>query len=609
MADVQFIFITICMAVVTWFYLNKERSPSPHDIRLNSTYDYIIVGAGSAGAVLASRLSEDPSVTVLLLEAGGSGDDNKDIPIPAAAPRLQRTDVDWSFATKPQKESLKAFQDNINFWPRGRVLGGSSCLHMMAYVRGSRHDYDQWAKEGCDGWSYKDVLPYFIKSEDNRVPWLQDSLYHGTGGQLTVSADTVTDLSTYYGDAMQELGYNIVDINGARQIGFQRNTLTTKDGIRVSTASSFLKMAENRPNLYVSINSHVTKVILKKQAAVGVEMIRSNRKFSVYAKREVVLSAGAVGSPQILMLSGIGPKKHLQSLNAIAADLPVGQNLQDHIFVPIYFFPNVSLTITEEKVNSFWNKMLYSIAGKGYSAASGTDGVSFINTDDSSPNAYPNIQLTFHSTFFPAMIKGVATNVLNVRKEVEDIIIKMAEHNENGFTVLPALLRPRSTGTITLQSADPFDSPLIDPQYFTQQEDMDALMKGVKKALELGNTKTFQSLGIDLKDTFIPFPECKKYDVPSDGYLECYLRHYATHFNHPTSTCRMGRSSDPTAVVDEALRVKGISNLRVVDASVMRNVVAGNTNAPTIMIAEKAADMISNVDTVKHLKEKLKNLK
>ncbi|KAK3103873.1 hypothetical protein FSP39_022571 [Pinctada imbricata] len=343
---------------------------------------------------------------------------------------------------------------------------------------------------------------------------------------MTVNQNQITDLAKYYEEAMRELGYDSIDSNGANQIGFHKNTITSKNGRRVDTANSFLKMAADRNNLHISINSHVTKIPVK-------------------------------------------------------ADLPVGQNLQDHIFVPIYFFPNVSWTITEEKLNNIWNLMIYLTTGKGkYPIFSKISRFKFL------------FLFKFQFQFkFRAVVSGTHL-ILNHYFSTEDIVLKMAEKNQNGFTVLPALLRPRSTGSITLQSTDPFDPPLIDPQYFTQKEDIDIFLKGVKKTLELGHTKAFKALGINIRDTYIHFPQCKKYDAPSDGYLECYIRHYATHFNHPTSTCRMGHSNDPTAVVDQDLRVKGISNLRVVDASVMRNVVSGNTNAPTIMIAEKAADLI-----------------
>ncbi|KAK3103538.1 hypothetical protein FSP39_019981 [Pinctada imbricata] len=554
------------------------------------------LAAGSAGAVVASRLSEDPSVTVLLLEAGPSDENHENIHIPLNALELMRSELDWSYATTSQKSSLKSLKDNINFWPRGRVLGGTSSLNYMAYVRGSRYDYDQWAADGCDGWAYEDVLPYFIKSEDNRVPWLQDSPYHGKGGLLKVSPGQVTDMNTYYSKAMQELGYDIIDCNGESQIGYEPVTLTTIDGSRCNTARCFLGIATDRHNLYISVNSLVTKVLIENKSASGVEFIRGNRKQRVYARKEVIVSGGSINTPQLLMLSGIGPKKHLESLQIpVLADLPVGQNLQDHLFILLYFYPNVSLTITPEKADTFWNHLVYKTTGKGYFSTSGLEGNAFFNTNNKSKDAYADVQLMFFSAHFPG-------------EEEEDMIIKLAKQNRNAFLISPILLRPKSHGTVTLQSTDPFDPPIIDPQYLTEKADVDVLMKGMKKGLELGYTKSFKHLGINIEDTHRHFSHCAKHKRSSDAYFECAIRHNALTVYHPTSTCRMGRKDDPTAVVGNDLRVHGISNLRVADASVMRNVVSGNTNAPTIMIGEKAADLILGVDTVKDIKLKLKQM-
>ncbi|KAK3103743.1 hypothetical protein FSP39_021537 [Pinctada imbricata] len=353
-----------------------------------------------------------------MLEAGGSDESNELIDIPLAAFSLVGSEIDWGFATVPQKEALRAHNDNRNLVPRGRVLGGTSSLNHLAYVRGSRHDYDQWAAEGCDGWAYRDVLPYFIKSEDVRAEWLKNSPYHGKGGPLAVSPGQVTDLNKYYAKAMKELGYDTVDCNGKSQIGYEPITLTVKDGSRCSTANCFLNSAIHRPNLHISTNCYVTKVLMKEKTAFGVDFIRGNRKQSVHARKEVILSAGSINSPQILMLSGIGPKKHLQSFKVVVADLPVGQNLQDHIFVPIVFFPNVSLTITPERVNTLWNVIQYKTTGKGYLSTSGLEGTSFINTDDKSSDAHANIQISFVSAFFPALDKGFATSKLNFKQEV-----------------------------------------------------------------------------------------------------------------------------------------------------------------------------------------------
>ncbi|KAK3095259.1 hypothetical protein FSP39_012290 [Pinctada imbricata] len=597
--------LTVFLGVTMWLHLRGKGRKIQDNVTLNSTYDYIIVGAGSAGSVIASRLSEDSSVTVLLIEAGPSDEDYEDIHIPLKSLALQRSELDWNYVTTPQNSSSKALKDNVNFWPRGRVLGGSSSLNTLAYVRGSRHDYDQWAADGCEGLAYEDVLPYFIKSEDNRVPWLQDSPYHGKGGPLKVSPGQVTDLNPYYSRAMQELGFDIVDCNGESQIGYEPLTLTTKDGLRCNTARCFLGMASDRPNLHISVNSLVTKVLIKNKSAFGVELIRGGRKHRVIADREIILSGGSINTPQLLMLSGIGPKKHLDSFKIpVLADLHVGQNLQDHIFILLYFYPNVSMTITPEKVDTVWNHLLYKTTGKGYFSTSALEGNAFFNTRDRSKNAHADVQLMFFSAHFPDF---------QIKKlfilQTEETVLKLAKQNRNSFVVAATLLHPKSQGTITLQSTDPFDPPIIDPQYLTEKADVDILLKGMKKGLELGNTKSFKELGINIEDTYRHFAQCTEHDRSSDAYFECAIRHYALTVYHPTTTCRMGRKEDPTSVVGSDLRVHGISNLRVADASVMRNVVSGNTNAPTIMIGEKAADIIRGVNSVKNIKLKLRNLK
>ncbi|KAK3103277.1 hypothetical protein FSP39_018107 [Pinctada imbricata] len=511
--------LTVLLGVTVLLYFQRTVPRIQENIILNATYDYIIgkdlvttsLGAGSAGAVVASRLSEDPSVTVLLLEAGPSDEKYENIHIPLNALELMGSELDWSYATTSQKSSLKSLKDNINFWPRGRVLGGTSSLNYMAYVRGSRYDYDQWAADGCDGWAYEDVLPYFIKSEDNRAPWLQDSPWtsHARFGYLTRISDPQSkqcnmakECESYY---VQNVSKEVAGWVGYDATGPKRLTEVDRTWLHVPSGTP----GPPAVTLIVGSDTHCylnngQKVLIENKSASGVELIRGNRKHRVYARKEVILSGGSINTPQLLMLSGIGPKKHLESL------------------------------------------------------------------------------------------------------KTEDMIIKLAKQNRNAFLISPVLLHPKSHGTVTLQSTDPFDPPIIDPQYLTEKADVDVLMKGMKKVLELGYTKTFKHLGINIEDTHRHFSQCAKHKRSSDAYFECAIRHYALTTYHPTSTCRMGRKDDPTAVVGSDLRVHGISNLRVADASVMRNVVSGNTNAPTIMIGEKAADIILGVDTAKDIKLKLK---
>ncbi|XP_019924634.3 glucose dehydrogenase [FAD, quinone] isoform X3 [Magallana gigas] len=505
--------IALIIAVLI-IYFKKNFSNSSQDgiISLNSSYDYIIIGAGSAGCVLANRLSEDPDVSVLILEAGGSEQENPNISIPIASPTLPLSKQDWQFKSVPQKKACLALRDQRSSWPRGRVLGGTSSLNYLQYVRGSRHDYNGWFAEGCTGWSYKDVLPYFIKSENIKILELHNSDYHGREGYLSVSDGTATPLNKeVYARAMEELGYSTVDCNGKSQIGYCSSQETVQNGERSSTAKAYLRPVMGRNNLHVSMNSHVTKIIIKDKKALGVWFVRDNIKHEIMANKEVIVSAGAVNSPQILMLSGIGPKEHLESLE-----------------------------MKEGKKKEYQRKI---------------------------------------------------------------------DRNIETFTILSILLHPKSRGTISLKSADPFDPPIIDPNYLDHPDDIKTLINGIREVLKLGDTVTFKKIGASSQDPLELYaPQCESHTPNSDDYWICRIRHYTYTLYHPTSTCRMGSKDDPTAVVDPELRLRGIDNLRVVDASVMRNAISGNTNAPTIMIAEKAADMIRNINSVTSMREKTDKL-
>ncbi|XP_061180751.1 L-sorbose 1-dehydrogenase-like [Saccostrea echinata] len=576
---------------------------------LNSSYSYIIVGAGSAGCVLANKLSEDLRSSVLIIEAGGSEDESELMHIPFLSGALQATKHDWAFRTIPQKYACFNMQGKECTWPRGRVLGGSSSINYMHHIRGSRHDFDGWAKEGADGWSYKDVLPYFIKSEDMQIPSLQNSPYHGIGGPLIVSDSKATPLSDkVYRRGMQEMGYDVVDCNGETQIGFCPGQETTKNRERWSTAKAFLRPAMIRPNLHVATNSYVSKIMIKDKKAVGVSMIRNNVKHVIKAEKEVIISAGAINSPKILMLSGIGPKEHLESLGIpLVADLPVGENLEDHINVHMLFRDNTSSAFSPSAI-SF---LKYSLLKSGPLGKTHIEGSAFLKDDDS---LLPYAQLSFYSVSgFPSMDEGFI-KTLNLDPEV---LQRMYDASKNSsikaggtFIALCTLLHPKSRGKIRLRSDDPFDSPLIDPKYLDHPDDMKMLLKGIKQLLQLANTTAFRSVGASPLDPYDEYfyPPCKDLPYEADEYWICRVKYNLLAMYHTTSTCRMGAATDNTAVVDPQLRVRGVRDLRIVDASVMRHVPSGNPNAPTIMIAEKAADMIREIDSVKHIREKTANL-
>ena len=466
----------------------------------------------------------------------------------------------------------------------------------MLYVRGNKRDYDSWAALGNTGWSYKDVLPYFIKSEDNRNPYLAQSKYHGTGGYLTVQEPPFrTPLVTAFVEAGVEMGYENRDGNGEIQTGFMVAQTTTRNGARCSTAKAFLRPVKTRKNLHIAMRSFVLKVNIDPvtKQATGVQFERNGIIYNVKATKEVIVSAGAINSPQLLMLSGVGPADHLSSLGIpVIKNLPVGDNFQDHIALGgMVFQIDKPYSLIESRFLSLPAFLNYTLFRSGPLTSPGAcEGLAWVKTKYADQNDdWPDIEFHFvagtpvsDGGFYVRHSDGVRDDVWNAYyKPIADT---------DTWQVIPMLLRPQSTGTIRLKSTDPKEKPLIDPQYFSKVQDLNVLIEGTKIGLALSQTKPFQELGTKFYSK--PFPGCEGYTLWTDDYWGCFIRHYSATIYHYSGTCKMGPSSDPTAVVDPRLRVYGIKGLRVVDASIMPNVVSGNTNAPVIMIAEKASDMI-----------------
>lgn len=590
-------FLCILVALLYQYFPSKTYSTIVTDI-ISDEYDYVIVGGGSAGSVVASRLSEDTDKKVLLLEAGAHFDASPLFHIPLAWGPLEHTEYDWEYYTEKQTNSFQGLNENKGYLPRGRVLGGSSILNGMQYTRGSKFDYDEWAAEGCDGWSYKDVLPYFLKSEDIQIDDLKSSPYHSKGGPLAVSYSPPTGLTNLFLEAGEEMGYSISDYNGKEQEGFSIVQSTVREGVRSSTSLEFLGMLGKRENLHIAVRSMVTKIDIKNDKAIGVFFIRDNRKLYVKAKKEVILSAGAINSPQLLMLSGIGPKKHLEDLGiTVIKDLPVGQYLKDHQILILPSTINKPYSITKQQLESWWSRFQYDWFQTGPLSNTGLDGSAFLHLDQSKRGVtYPDIQLIFFNFIF-------ADNILNLQDKVADDYLAK-DPAMHGFSTDVCLTHPHSIGTLKLRSADPFDCPIIDTQYFTDNRDVKTMIGGIRIWETLMETKTFKELGVDINQ--VKFSFCSQHEFRSDNYWECIIRHISTTEYHQCCTCRMGSTNDPLAVVDPQLRVKGIDSLRVVDASVFHNITSGNINAPTIMIAEKAADLIRGKDTVSKYRNRVK---
>ena len=519
-------------------------------------YDYIIIGAGSAGCTIANRLAEDYALRILILEAGPQ-DTSFMLRMPAGFASLgEKSPYNWRYETVPQKHC----NDRRMYWPRGKTLGGSSSINAMLYVRGNAWDYDHWRQLGNEGWSYGDVLPFFKKAENNERG---GDDFHGAGGPLNVAdqADP-TPLNEAFLKACEQAGHaRVKDFNGASQEGVGYYQVTQKDKQRWSTASAYLRPAveRNRNNVHVISGALVERIILDQNKAMGVRYRYNGQDEVARCSREIILAGGAVNSPQLLMLSGIGPADHLKSVGIRPLfDIPgVGGNLQDHLDAAILQFCKTRDTYdTANKLVSLYQYWKHK-KGPGTSPIAESGG--FLSTRDGL--SAPDIQLHF----LPVLV-------------VDHGRTKM---KKNGYSLHVCTLRPESKGTIRLASKDPQQHPLIDANYLAERKDLDTLIEGVKMGREI-----FAQSGLDpyRADEFQPGAAVK-----GDAEIEQWIRAKCETIYHPVGTCKMGPDHDPLAVVDHQCRVRGIEDLRVVDASVMPTLIGGNTNAPTIMIAERVA--------------------
>lgn len=503
--------------------------------------------------------------------------------------------VDWGYQVAKTNKAGKGTNTGIN-WPRGKMLGGSSAINYMVYVRGNSRDYDDWLAMGNPTWGWQSVLEYFKRSENIQKDGLSDE-FHGTDGPLTVSYTATTDVfPQMIQNASAELGYKHLTSIDEEFIGFVDGINTVGDGRRASTAKAFLVPARDRQNLHVFKNAHVTRLEIDAVSKVvrGVHFVAGGKEMLATCRKEVVLSAGAIGTPQLMMLSGIGQQKHLRKLNITSvADLMVGKSLQDHLHVPMFFRMKADApTPTEAQVKELVEKLYeYLTRGTGSFAERGViDIIGFVNTVNVT-DRFPDIQL--HSIPFKkaqpeALIHFLAN--ADFTDEISASIIAANKQNDV-LLIVAILLNPKSLGTIRLQSADPMVQPLIQANYLSKREDVQTLIGGVRFIQKMGATKTFLE---HLEYVPVNIAECGALvAVGTDAYWECYVRNLATTVYHPVATAKMGPDTDRYAVVNSRLKVRGgVQGLRVVDASIMPKLVSGNTNAASIMIGEKGAEFI-----------------
>lgn len=533
------------------------------------TWDYIVVGAGSAGCVLANRLSERAGNRVLVLDAG-TEDRHLTIHVPAGLVKLPAR-YDWRYEADPDASR----NGQADKWAAGKVLGGGSSINGMIWVRGCREDYDAWAKDGCDGWGYEDVLPYFRRTEtfeDGDSP-----VRGGTGPQHVVRSRVSHPLTDAFIEAAEQVGLpSNPDYNGASQHGASRAQVSQRRGLRWSTARGYLRRARRRPNCTVWTSTQVVRVIVENGRAIGVEYVRKGERGSVRCAREVVVSAGSIGSPKLLMLSGIGPAEQLRELGLpVMADSPnVGRNLQEHPVGTMQYAVQVK-TLNQatgpiDVMRAGWDFLLH---GRGPITATAAQAIAFGPLTGKDPRSEVEIM------FGPFGIMG---DMFEQGETYEHDVHGMKLAKDSAVTFLPCVLHPRSRGVVTLRSADPFDQPRISHELFGERTDLDRMVDAVRLVRRLVSAPAFAK--------YVDRETWPGEAAQTDEEIADIMSTISFRGEHPIGTCAMG--PDDAAVLDPRLRVRGVQGLRVVDASVMPSLPSGNTNAAAVMIGEKGADLV-----------------
>ncbi|KAJ8664895.1 hypothetical protein QAD02_006557 [Eretmocerus hayati] len=580
------------LADIVKFRQQELEDVTPSD---GEEFDFIVVGAGSSGAVIASRLSEVSSARVLLIEAGGH--ENLIMDIPMAALFLQyNKKTHWDMLNEPSDSSCLGMENRQCTLPFGKVMGGCSTINAMIATRGSRKNYDEWAQmTGDQGWSYNSMLKYFKKMETWNVTL--DNLemeYHNSDGPVRIN--DVMYRTTYVDSwvkAGAELGLPPVDYNGRRLAGLNYLQTNVFNGERLSSNKAYLHPVRGRENLVVSMFSHVTKILIDPQTriAYGLEFIKRGRKITVRARKEIILSAGAVGSPKLLMLSGIGPRQHLQDLGIpVLVDAPVGENLMDHItLINLNFLTNATGGIQmlnlikpdDTSLSDYFNDR------KGpLTVPTGVEGVGYINVDDpSAENQNINMELIFGNILPNCFIyRALGYTEAHWRRSF------LGADFKEGYFIWPTIVQPKSRGRVLLRDADPLSKPRVFGNYLSHPDDVRVAIKGIKFALRISETIAMKSIGSKLHHEVVL--GCEGPEFLSDDYWECVLRTFMLSLWHHSGTCKMGRENDPSAVVNTRLQVKGIKRLRVADASIMPMVPVAHLNVPSMAIGEKLADIV-----------------
>lgn len=575
----------------------------------NGEFDFVIVGGGSAGSVLANRLTEIEDWKVLLIEAGE--DPSMLSEVPGEFLSQLHSSEDYSYNVEPERFACHGYKDKLCKWSKGKALGGSSTLNAMLYIYGSDEDYNEWSRMGNEGWSYDEVLPYFKKSQNcghgHSDEWR--SKYCGHGGPLNIRYYNYSqpEVQEMVLRAAREMGIPILDtINGDKFVGYGIAQGTLDKGRRMSVSKAYLSPIKNRINLYVMKSTRADAILLDNARAVGVRVtLKDGRSIDVKASKEVILSAGSVATPQLLMLSGIGPEEHLREMGIPrVVDLPVGKNLQDHVtwFGLHLIFENRNATPPSPTymLDAAYEYLMHN---RGPLASSiGHDLMGFVNVHDPSAK-YPDIQFIY--SHIPQWHTSMAISYFNGFHMDTEIARRMAEilTEADILQCFSILLKPKSVGEIRLRSKNPADPVRICANYFSEQEDLDTMLKSLNFLKKMLNTETFKRYEVRLRH--LDIPDCRHTKFDSEEYWRCNLRHMSSTIFHPVGTTKMGPQGDPTAVVDPRLKVHGIRRLRVIDASIMPTISGGNTNAPTIMIAEKGADFIKEDWAITESKDEL----